>query len=210
MARQDRAEATRDSVLRGAALVFARDGYARASLSEIIVESKVTKGALYFHFASKEELARAVIDAGAAHLDASMRPWLDHRTPALEALIGLSCAVADTVATEVLVSAMFRLSTEVGDYRGLETPVFDRWLQRHVELMLRAADEGDIRAGADPESVGRLLLELLSGVRLVADATGDLDRLGPRLATVWHTILPIVVPDAKLEYFRQFVARRLG
>lgn len=66
MVRQERAEATRDSVLRGAAGVFLRLGYANASLSEIIAESQVTKGALYFHFGSKEELARAVIDEGSA------------------------------------------------------------------------------------------------------------------------------------------------
>ncbi len=45
MVRQERAEATRDSVLRGAAGVFLRLGYANASLSEIIAESQVTKGA---------------------------------------------------------------------------------------------------------------------------------------------------------------------
>jgi transcription-repair coupling factor (superfamily II helicase) len=53
MARQARAEITRDSVLAGAADVFLRLGYANASLSEIIAQSNVTKGALYFHFGSK-------------------------------------------------------------------------------------------------------------------------------------------------------------
>ncbi|WP_137725053.1 ScbR family autoregulator-binding transcription factor [Prescottella subtropica] len=209
MARQERAEATRDSVIRGAAHVFVRHGYALASLSEVIVEAKVTKGALYFHFASKEELARSVIDTGAARLDAAMLPWYDSRTPALEALIGLSGVVADAVSADVLVSAMFRLSNEIGDYRGADTAVFDLWLRRHVELIRRSAEEGDLRPDADPDSVGRLLLELLSGVRLLADATRDLDRLGARLGAVWHTILPVVVPDAKVEYFRQFVSRRL-
>ena len=55
-----------------------------ASLSEIIAESQVTKGALYFHFGSKEELARAVIDEGSARFDAKCELWLDRRTPALE------------------------------------------------------------------------------------------------------------------------------
>ncbi|WP_156509801.1 TetR family transcriptional regulator, partial [Rhodococcoides corynebacterioides] len=57
MVRQARAEITRDTVLAGAATVFLRLGYANASLSEIISQSQVTKGALYFHFGSKEELA---------------------------------------------------------------------------------------------------------------------------------------------------------
>ncbi|QBJ97623.1 TetR/AcrR family transcriptional regulator [Rhodococcus sp. ABRD24] len=209
MARQDRAEATRDSVLRGAAEVFGRLGYAQSSLSEIIIESKVTKGALYFHFASKEELARAVIDEGCARLDAAVLPWLDRRTPALEALIGMSCVISDTAATDVLVRSMFRLVTEIGDYRGSGTAIFDTWLRTHCVLTRRAATEGDLRADVDPDEVGRLLLELVSGVRLLAAATRELDDLAPRLGGVWQSILPVFVPESKVEYFRQFAARRL-
>ncbi|MCL2534777.1 MAG: TetR/AcrR family transcriptional regulator [Nocardiaceae bacterium] len=209
MARQDRAEATRESVLRGAADVFVRLGYVQSSLSEIIAVSNVTKGALYFHFASKEELARAVVDEGCARLDAAVRPWLDGRTPAMEALIGLSCVVSDTSSGDVLVRSMFRLIGEIGDYRGTESAVFDRWLQTHLELARRAAAEGDLRDDADPDETGRLLLELLSGVRLLATATRRLDELTPRLGRMWHSILPVVVPAAKVDYFRQFASRRL-
>ncbi|MDN5548041.1 MAG: TetR/AcrR family transcriptional regulator, partial [Rhodococcus sp. (in: high G+C Gram-positive bacteria)] len=113
MVRQERAEATRDSVLRGAAGVFLRLGYANASLSEIIAESQVTKGALYFHFGSKEELARAVIDEGSARFDAKCELWLDRRTPALESLIGISSVIVDIGAHDAMVRATFRLLVEI-------------------------------------------------------------------------------------------------
>lgn len=76
---QKRAIATRQAVLVAAAEVFNRMGYVNAGLQEIISESGVTKGSLYFHFSSKEQLARAVIDEGCAR---SMRHALNNSTPA--------------------------------------------------------------------------------------------------------------------------------
>ena len=210
MVRQERAEATRDSVLRGAAGVFLRLGYANASLSEIIAESQVTKGALYFHFGSKEELARAVIDEGSARFDAKCELWLDRRTPALESLIGISSVIVDIGAHDAMVRATFRLLGEIGDYRGSGPATLDVWLDIYRELASRAADEGDLRSDADSADIARFLLEVASGVRLMAAATGTVRELSDSMKASWNLILPIGVPESKVEYFRQFAARRLA
>lgn len=210
MVRQERAEATRDSVLRGAAGVFLRLGYANASLSEIIAESQVTKGALYFHFGSKEELARAVIDEGSARFDAKCELWLDRRTPALESLIGISSVIVDIGAHDAMVRATFRSLVEIGDYRGSGPATLDVWLDIYRELASRAADEGDLRSDADSADIARFLLEVASGVRLMAAATGTVRELSDSMKASWNLILPIVVPESKVEYFRQFAARRLA
>ena len=60
MALQERAIRTRRNILVAAADVFADVGYEAATISEILQRANVTKGALYFHFASKEVLADAV------------------------------------------------------------------------------------------------------------------------------------------------------
>ncbi|WP_347879795.1 helix-turn-helix domain-containing protein [Streptomyces sp. Tu 2975] len=61
MARQERAVRTRRAILVAAAEVFDEVGYEAATISEILKRSGLTKGALYFHFASKEELAQGVL-----------------------------------------------------------------------------------------------------------------------------------------------------
>ncbi|MCA1836105.1 MAG: TetR/AcrR family transcriptional regulator, partial [Actinobacteria bacterium] len=58
---QPRARATRQAILTAAAEHFARNGYHATSLDSVLADSGGTKGALYFHFASKEALARAVV-----------------------------------------------------------------------------------------------------------------------------------------------------
>ncbi|MEU1409958.1 helix-turn-helix domain-containing protein, partial [Streptomyces sp. NPDC005728] len=61
MVLQERAVRTRRAILVAAAGVFAEVGFEAATIAEILQRAGVTKGALYFHFASKQELAQAVL-----------------------------------------------------------------------------------------------------------------------------------------------------
>lgn len=62
MARQERAVRTRRAILEAAAAVFDERGYEAATIADILARAGVTKGALYFHFCSKQELAQGVLD----------------------------------------------------------------------------------------------------------------------------------------------------
>ena len=109
-----------------------------------------------------------------------------------------------------MVRATFRLLVEIGDYRGSGPATLDVWLDIYRELASRAADEGDLRSDADSADIARCLLEVASGVRLMAAATGTVRELSDSMKASWNLILPIVVPESKVEYFRQFAARRLA
>lgn len=52
----------REELLAAALQVFARRGYREASVDEIAAEAGYSKGALYWHFSSKEELFTALIE----------------------------------------------------------------------------------------------------------------------------------------------------
>jgi AcrR family transcriptional regulator len=60
MLRSQHAEATRRAVLDSARSLFGAQGYAQTSVEEIAEAARVTKGAVYHHFAGKEALFRAV------------------------------------------------------------------------------------------------------------------------------------------------------
>ncbi|MGC2398795.1 MAG: helix-turn-helix domain-containing protein, partial [Acidobacteriaceae bacterium] len=69
---------TRDLLLRAAEQVFARAGYEKAQVEEIAGAAGFSKGALYAHFKSKEELFMALYETKTASYEAKLRRALDN------------------------------------------------------------------------------------------------------------------------------------
>ena len=83
---QERTAITRDLLLGAAERVFAHRGYENAQLDEIAQASGFSKGALYAHFKSKEELFLALAKTKAAGYQTKLRLALDS-APTREAKI---------------------------------------------------------------------------------------------------------------------------
>src|SRR5947209_18295805 len=60
--RSERKARTRAALLEAAARVYARRGFEGATLDEVAEEAGFTKGAVYDHFGSKENLLVALLD----------------------------------------------------------------------------------------------------------------------------------------------------
>ena len=60
--RKEDAEKTRTRILASALALFARKGYERTTFTDIAARLKMTKGAVYWHFESKEALLIALVD----------------------------------------------------------------------------------------------------------------------------------------------------
>lgn len=58
----EQSEATRETLLAIARALFTIRGYAATSIEEIVRQAEVTRGALYYHFNSKQQIFRAVYD----------------------------------------------------------------------------------------------------------------------------------------------------
>jgi AcrR family transcriptional regulator len=59
---QERSRSTRAALVGAARRLFAERGYAQVPAAEIVTSAGVTRGALYHHFAGKQELFRAVFE----------------------------------------------------------------------------------------------------------------------------------------------------
>ena len=66
------AKSRRREILASAAHLFAHQGVARTTVSEIAADVPVAKGLVYYYFASKDEIVSAVIDALAARLEQAL------------------------------------------------------------------------------------------------------------------------------------------
>ena len=75
-----RAQKTQTLLLRSAEKIFVRDGYEAAELGEIAALAGRTKGAIYDHFKSKEDIFLALMEQRTAHYRARMEKMLAEST----------------------------------------------------------------------------------------------------------------------------------
>ena len=209
MKRQARAEVTREAILRGAADVFDRYGYSSTTLSDVVARSGVTKGALYFHFSSKEELASAVVDRYESLLVEPSRQVLaqESRGHALESTIRLSQEFARQLLGDVVVRAGVRLTLEQGTFGALSSKSYKQWVHVIEELVRRSVDEGDVQVRVDAESLACFLVASFTGVQMLSEVlTGRVD-LMQRVQEMWEIVLPSIVPARKLSHFCRIAAQ---
>lgn len=97
MLRSQHAEATRRAVLDAARSLFGTNGYAQTSVDEIAEAARVTKGAVYHHFASKEALFRAVYAETEAEAQARAMRAADPEAPPVDQIVAMMGAYLDAV-----------------------------------------------------------------------------------------------------------------
>lgn len=88
---------TRERILKAAEILFADRGYAGTRLHEIAHGVGVQKASLFHHFASKEDLYRAVLDEGHHDSRRTLEKVLDGAGTPLEKIRALTAAYIDMV-----------------------------------------------------------------------------------------------------------------
>jgi AcrR family transcriptional regulator len=205
MARQARAEVTRASIIKAAADLFDRYGYGATSLADIIAHAGVTKGSLYFHFSSKDELAQAVVHEQHAIWTEKARSVVDSG-PALESLIRTTFTLADQLVEHPLVRGGIRLTLEQGTFqRPLPDPYLD-WINFSTELLRRAVDERDVRTAVPLDRIAKFIVSSFTGLQLVAQVLGERRTLPDRMLEMWQVVLPGLVVPKRLHYYLNFTS----
>ncbi len=166
---QRRREETHQHILGAAYQVFARRGYEAATVDEIAAECGISKGALYHHFSSKEDLFATLIRTR-YELPAftAISAWPEERPFDVGELVSLGMrAVWDRIRRE---PAWFRLLEESYVQAGRNEAIAEimsavRRGNRHVaESILRQGQErGNVRRDLDVESMAVVMTAISDG-----------------------------------------------
>ncbi|MFD5468204.1 ScbR family autoregulator-binding transcription factor [Kitasatospora sp. NPDC127059] len=204
MVKQERAGRTRQAVLLAAADTFAGVGFEAASLVDISRRAGVSKGALYFHFVSKQALADGVRAAAGREIGSAALRVLRSEGRAVQGLIDFSYELARLLREDVVVRAGVRLGRQGprpdGGPGGPDTAW--RSLAAVVHRLLdRAEQAGELRPGADRRACAELLTAAAAGqVLLAADEPG---RPAPEaVRRLWTAALPALVRPADCAGYR--------
>jgi AcrR family transcriptional regulator len=160
--------ATRARILQTAAEAFAESGYADTTLAELIARSGMTKGAFYFYFPSKEQLALAV-------LEEKQRQWLEaveQRVLAEPTAIGqlraLGPAIVELHRADESAFSIYRLTRDLNRMPEISDRVRERmnaWLQLVAGILERAQAEGEVPSWLDATALATILIAATDGLK---------------------------------------------
>ncbi|MFE9452262.1 ScbR family autoregulator-binding transcription factor [Streptomyces sp. NPDC006739] len=194
MARQLRAEQTRATIITAAADLFDRHGYESTSLSDIVDHAQVTKGALYFHFAAKEDLAHAILELQANASRQVVSEMESRGYSSLEALMRATFGIARLSVEDPVPRAGLRLATADVPVRPPLRHPFTEWLEFAGRKLGGAVRESDLHPDTDVGAVAHSLVCFFVGTRVAGRSLEPVGRLPRRVAEMWHLMIRGLVP----------------
>jgi len=188
-------DATRAALLDEATALFAARGYAATSLEDVASASRVTRGAVYHHFAGKQALFEAVLDrqeeramAEVAAAATAADPW-DAAMLALDAFLRQCC---DPV---------------YGRLVWLEGPAalgWNRWRECEekyafglVERFIHALIDAGYLADRATDSMVRFSFWMLGGAGLALAEAAEADK--PRLREEWGYLIRRSISGVRIK-----------
>jgi AcrR family transcriptional regulator len=191
---QERAQRTRQAILEAAAEAFEVHGYGGTRLQDIVAGHDVSKGALYFHFPSKESLAITILQEH-SQLWLGLIEELSAQYPrAIHLLLEFSWRVGSAFSEDSLTRAGMRLMLESTLFKESLSPPFIGWIKSIQELLALAREQGDLRESVDIAGVAKFMVATFTGLQQIVIASGGPTNPQECVSEMWRCLLPGLVP----------------
>jgi len=180
--RRARGAATRDQILDAAARLIHLQGYHGTALDDVLRESGVGKGNLYYYFKSKEDLGYAIIDRLVrGFVERTLEPaFADPEGDSLAQIQGFLERVLDNLRQRNCVGGcpIGNLASELSDvhegFRRRLAEIFVQWRATLAGALRRGQATGVVSADCDPDGLAHFLVAALEGAILMSKMTKDI------------------------------------
>ncbi len=171
-------ERTRELLLQAAFREVYRSGFQSAGIDTILAATNVTKGALYYHFESKEALGYAIVEEIIAKTvrDRWLRPMLSSGQP-IDILIGI--VRRTPVRPEEVRSGcpLLNLAQEMSpldeQFRKRLERIFQAWQEGVATLLRKGQSQGTVRRDLNPDEAASFLIAMVEGYASLAKNAQD-------------------------------------
>ena len=175
-----KSERTRQHLLRAAFREVYRYGFQSAGIDTILAATNVTKGALYYHFESKEALGYAIVEEIVGKLTHAR--WMlplqrsKDKDP-IDTLIGVVRAIPHS-AKDVkdgcpLVNLAQEMSRLDEQFRQRLERIFQAWQEGIAMTLRRGQTQGTVRRDLVPEATASFLIAMVEGYEVLAKNAQD-------------------------------------
>lgn len=183
----ERAKNTREHILEVATVMFAEAGYAGTSLNAILRESGVTKGGFYFHFASKEALAIAVIDYLRERWLAATVAGMGTAVRGVDKLLAMAEASTDAYhqmpGYRVIAKLCLYLLAARPDLAPELRATFGDWIHATESAFRQAQVEGDFAGEVDAHALAEVTVAAFAGMQEISELMSGGTDLDARVST---------------------------
>ncbi len=171
-------ERTREELLQAAFREVYRSGFQSAGIDTILAATNVSKGALYYHFDSKEALGYAIVEEIIAKLvrDRWLRPLLSNGQP-IDILIGIvrrtPVRPEDVRAGCPLLNLAQEMSPLDEQFRKRLERIFLAWREGVATLLRKGQSQGTVRRDLNPDEAASFLIAMVEGYVSLAKNAQD-------------------------------------
>ncbi len=171
-------ERTREGLLQAAFREVYRSSFQSAGIDTILAATNVSKGALYYHFDSKEALGYAIVEEIIAKLvrDRWLRPLLSNGQP-IDILIGIvrrtPVRPEDVRAGCPLLNLAQEMSPLDEQFRKRLERIFLAWREGVATLLRKGQSQGTVRRDLNPDEAASFLIAMVEGYVSLAKNAQD-------------------------------------
>jgi TetR/AcrR family transcriptional repressor of nem operon len=172
-------ERTRERLLQAASREIYRSGFQSASLDTILAIAGVTKGALYYHFDSKEALGYAVVeeviatDVRSKWVHPLQRSSKDPIDTLIDAVHDIPVQPADVRGGCQLNNLAQEMSPLDAGFRKRMATIFDAWREAVASVLREGQTHGSVRRDVEPTDAAGLLIAMVEGYASLAKNAQD-------------------------------------
>jgi AcrR family transcriptional regulator len=162
-------ERTREKIVHQAAGLFNRQGFAGASMADIMAATGLQKGGIYRHFESKEALALEAFDYAVQQMGERFRHALEGKSHALDRLHAITGVFAELHENPPVPGGCPVLNAAIENddgnpaLRERARTAMDGLRSLVVRVVKGGVGRGEIRAETDPEVLATVLISTLEG-----------------------------------------------
>ena len=165
-------EATRQEIIERAAPVFNRQGFAGASMQDIMRATGLEKGGIYRHFTSKQELAAAAFLHALSLAEEARTRHLAEIASQIEKLRHMVNAFAELPSPLPGGCPLMNTAVDADDtnpeLRALACDGIRAWKSRIAAIVAAGIECREIRYGTDPARIANVIVSTLEGALLIS------------------------------------------
>jgi AcrR family transcriptional regulator len=191
---------TRHRILEAAINIFSTKGYHNARVDEIVDVAGASKGGVYFHFPSKQDIFLSLIDEFANQLEQDISEAIEQETSGVRRVDAALIACVETFSKHRRLAKIFLIQA-VGlgaAFEEKQWEIHDRFVAIVKQHLDEAVRDGDIPA-QDTEIAAYAWMGALNEVviRWIHTGEPDLEQALPDLRV--FLLRSIGVPDGRIE-----------